>query len=248
MAAILVEPMHGSGGCIPGDPKFLRYLRDAATEYGALLIFDEVMTSRLSYGGFGQKYGIRPDLMTLGKWVGGGMTFGAFGGRKEIMGMFDPRNGQLSHSGTFNNNIVTMSAGLAGCKLLDVSALEALNARGERMTRMIEDILRKHGIYRNTQEKTPLMHPDSFATFEPSNGASAAQSSISSVAAIAEQNWPNMYITGIGSLLNIHFFGDDKGLCKDSSSIICWRRIFTWRKEASWLSIWRSRMRMSRPS
>ncbi|KAI9717020.1 MAG: hypothetical protein M1812_004955 [Candelaria pacifica] len=195
LAAILVEPMQGSGGCIAGSPKFLHYLREAATEYGALLIFDEAMTSRLSYGGLGQRYGIRPDLMTLGKWVGGGMTFGAFGGRKEIMGMFDPRNEQLSHSGTFNNNIVTMSAGLAGCKLLDVDTINALDARGQRMKEIIEEVLRKNGIYRDTEEEAESIRSNGYSHSVSSNGAPSR---------------PTMYVTGIGSLLNVHFFGDDR--------------------------------------
>lgn len=76
------------------------------------------MTSRLSYGGLQVELGIRPDLTTVGKWLGGGMSFGAFGGGRDIMNMFDPRTGRLSHSGTFNNNVVTMAAGVAGCQLM----------------------------------------------------------------------------------------------------------------------------------
>ena len=90
LAAVLVEPVLGSGGCIPGDPEFLATLRAGATAAGALLIFDEVMTSRLSPGGRQQDLGIRPDLTTIGKYVGGGMSFGAFGGRREVMERFDP--------------------------------------------------------------------------------------------------------------------------------------------------------------
>jgi glutamate-1-semialdehyde 2,1-aminomutase len=105
LAAIIVEPMIGSGGAVPGDHAFLEGLRDVASERGAVLIYDEVMTSRL-YNGSGvqsqlaEKY--RPDLTTLGKWIGGGMSFGAFGGKKEIMALFDPRtHGFLAHAGTF---------------------------------------------------------------------------------------------------------------------------------------------------
>ena len=86
------------------------------------------MTSRLSYRGLGYKLGIRPDLMTLGKWVRGGMSFGAFGGRRDIMEMFDPRIGKLRHAGTFNNNVISMAAGCAGCKLLDEDTTDKLNA------------------------------------------------------------------------------------------------------------------------
>jgi glutamate-1-semialdehyde 2,1-aminomutase len=112
LACVLVEPMLGSGGCVPGDPAFLRMLRTETQACGALLVFDEVMTSRFGAAGAGSMIGIRPDLMTLGKWVGGGMSFGAFGGRAGLMDLFDPgRRGGLAHAGTFNNNVLTMRAG-----------------------------------------------------------------------------------------------------------------------------------------
>ena len=91
LAAILVEPMQGTTGCIPAERGFLAGLRALANETGALLIFDEVMTSRLAPGGLQEVHGILPDLTTLGKYLGGGMSFGAFGGRAEIMERFDPR-------------------------------------------------------------------------------------------------------------------------------------------------------------
>ena len=115
VACVLVEPMLGSGGCIPGDEEFLSVLRDTTAEVGALLIFDEVMTSRTGAGGIQGRLGINPDLTTLGKYIGGGSSFGAFGGRAEIMDLFDPgRTGALPHAGTFNNNVVSMAAGHAG--------------------------------------------------------------------------------------------------------------------------------------
>src|SRR5262249_17241421 len=91
LAAILVEPMLGSGGCIPGDRRFLEALRDASSACGAVLIFDEVMTSRLSAGGLQQALGITADLTTLGKYLGGGLSFGAFGGRHDILEQLLPR-------------------------------------------------------------------------------------------------------------------------------------------------------------
>ena len=107
LACVLVEPMLGSGGCIPGDPAFLAALREATREAGALLIFDEVMTSRTGPGGLQERLGIWPDLTTLGKYIGGGASFGAFGGRADVMALFDPaRPGALPHAGTFNNNVV----------------------------------------------------------------------------------------------------------------------------------------------
>ena len=109
LGAILVEPMLGSGGCIPASTEFLRMLREEATAAGALLIFDEMMTSRLA------RPDVVPDLMTVGKYLAGGMSFGAFGGRRELMEGYDPtRPGALFHAGTFNNNVLSMSAGIAG--------------------------------------------------------------------------------------------------------------------------------------
>ncbi len=135
LAAVILEPMMGSGGCIPAEPEMLAALRAAATRVGALLILDEVMTSRLHPGGLGRARGVTPDLMTLGKYVGGGMSFGAFGGRAEVMDLFDPRRPDaLPHAGTFNNNVLTMSAGLVGItELYTPAACLALNARGEAL-------------------------------------------------------------------------------------------------------------------
>ena len=129
LAAILVEPMLGSGGCIPASPEFLAMLREEATATGAVLVFDEVMTSRLGPSG------VVPDLMTVGKYLAGGMSFGAFGGRRELMSAYDPRQpGALFHAGTFNNNVLSMSAGIAGLThVLTDAALGELNARGERL-------------------------------------------------------------------------------------------------------------------
>ena len=147
LAAILVEPMIGSGGSIPADVEFLQALRRAATESGALLIFDEVMTSRLAPGGRQQAVGIMPDLCTLGKYLGGGMSFGAFGGRRDVMAQFDPRRpGALPHAGTFNNNVVTMAAGIAGLtRVFTPAAAEALNARGDALRGRLNALCRDRG-------------------------------------------------------------------------------------------------------
>ncbi len=107
LAAILVEPMLGAGGCVPGTPEFLRSLRRDADRVRAVLIFDEIQTSRLSVGGRQALLGIQPDLTTIGKFFGGGLAFGCFGGRRDIMDIFDPRRPDaVPHSGTFNNKHV----------------------------------------------------------------------------------------------------------------------------------------------
>jgi glutamate-1-semialdehyde 2,1-aminomutase len=137
--------MIGSGGCIPADPSFLEALRRAATAQGALLIFDEVMTSRLAPGGRHQVLNVMPDLCTLGKYLGGGMSFGAFGGRRDVMQQFDPRRpGALAHAGTFNNNVVTMAAGVAGLtKVFVPGAVQALNARGDVLRERLNCLCRE---------------------------------------------------------------------------------------------------------
>ena len=115
LGLVILEPMMGGGGCIAASHDFLRMLRQETTRAGALLVLDEVMTSRLAPGGLQTVVGIKPDLTTFGKYIGGGMSFGAFGGRAEIMDLFDPRRADaLPHAGTFNNNVLTMAAGLAG--------------------------------------------------------------------------------------------------------------------------------------
>jgi glutamate-1-semialdehyde 2,1-aminomutase len=148
LAAILVEPMQGTTGCIPAERSFLAGLRALANDTGALLIFDEVMTSRLAPGGLQQAHGILPDLTTLGKYVGGGMSFGAFGGRADLMERFDPRRPDaFQHAGTFNNNTLTMSAGLVG--LTEIYTLErarTLNAFGDRLRDRLNGIVRQHGL------------------------------------------------------------------------------------------------------
>jgi glutamate-1-semialdehyde 2,1-aminomutase len=135
IAAVLAEPMLGSAGCIPGDPSFLAMLAKESRAAGALLIFDEIQTARLSAGGRQALLGLRPDLTTLGKYHGGGLSFGAFGGRADVMSLYDPRNPQhLSHAGTFNNNVLSMAAGYAGLSQVATSeALDGLNRRGDAL-------------------------------------------------------------------------------------------------------------------
>ena len=102
LAAVVVEPVLGAGGVIPADGGFLSFLRELTEEAGALLVFDEVIAFRVGYNGAQGRYGVTPDLTTLGKIIGGGLPVGAFGGRADVMELFDPRSGRrLSHGGTF---------------------------------------------------------------------------------------------------------------------------------------------------
>jgi glutamate-1-semialdehyde 2,1-aminomutase len=148
LAAVLVEPLQGSAGCLPGDPSFLELLRDRCDRHGTLLIFDEVMTSRLSPGGAQQLLGIAPDLTTLGKYLAGGFSFGAFGGRRDLMAHFDATaGGALGHAGTFNNNVVSMAAGVAALThVLTPDVLDETNTRGNRLRQRLTDVFDAHGL------------------------------------------------------------------------------------------------------
>jgi glutamate-1-semialdehyde 2,1-aminomutase len=146
LAAILIEPMQGTTGCILAERSFLAGLRLLASETGALLIFDEVMTSRLAPGGLQEVHSILPDLTTLGKYVGGGMSFGAFGGRADLMERFDPRRPDaFQHAGTFNNNVLTMNAGFVGLtEIYTPERARALNASGDFLRERLNGVARRH--------------------------------------------------------------------------------------------------------
>jgi glutamate-1-semialdehyde 2,1-aminomutase len=147
IAAIIVEPMLGAGGVVPAADNYLRGLRELADKYGALLIFDEVITFRLSSGGMQETENVKPDLTALGKIIGGGFAVGAFGGRREIMEVFNPENSDsISHSGTFNGNHVTMAAGLVTLELYDSAAVTRLNKMGERMRNGFSGAFTSNGI------------------------------------------------------------------------------------------------------
>ena len=147
VGCVLVEPMMGSSGCIPGDPAFLAALRDATSKTGALLVFDEVMTSRTGAGGLQGRLGITPDLTTLGKYIGGGSSFGAFGGRAEVMEQFDPgRPGALPHAGTFNNNVLSMAAGYVGLtQVYSPEVAESHTAKGDQLREQLAETFRDAG-------------------------------------------------------------------------------------------------------
>jgi glutamate-1-semialdehyde 2,1-aminomutase len=142
LAAVLVEPLQGGAGAIPSDPAFMAALREATRKHGIVFIMDEVMTSRLSSSGVQGRLGIKPDMTTLGKYVGGGMTIGAFGGRADIMDRFDPAQpNALPHGGTFNNNVLAMAAGHAAfTKVLTPEAIDRMNAHGDDLRRRLDEL------------------------------------------------------------------------------------------------------------
>jgi glutamate-1-semialdehyde 2,1-aminomutase len=135
VAALLVEPVQGSAGMIPLDTGFLRALRETTRRFGIVLVFDEVVTLRIAYGGGQEHYGVAPDMTCLGKLIGGGLPLGAFGGREKIMALFDPSRGApaIPHPGSYNANPVSLAAGLATLELLSREAIAELNRKGERL-------------------------------------------------------------------------------------------------------------------
>lgn len=127
LAAIIVEPIQGAGGIIAPQPGFLALLRELCDSHGIVLIFDEIIAFRVGYGGAQGRFGVRPDLTTLGKIIGGGLPVGAVGGQAAIMGRFDPRrDGHIGHGGTFNANPMTAAAGLATLAELTPERFERL--------------------------------------------------------------------------------------------------------------------------
>ncbi len=148
IAAIILEPVAGNMGCVLPEPGFLQGLRELCTKEGILLIFDEVMTGfRLSRGGAQERFGIMPDLTTLGKIIGGGMPVGAYGGRREIMDFVSPA-GPVYQAGTLSGNPIAMAAGYAMLEYLDYhpETYRILENTGDRLANGIKSSLAKLGL------------------------------------------------------------------------------------------------------
>lgn len=155
LAAVIVEPMMSNGGCLPAAPEFLAALRQECNAVGALLVFDEIVTARMGDGGMQGIVAVTPDLTTLGKFLGGGFSAGAFGGRADLLDLMDPaRPDALIHAGTFNNNPYTMAVGHAALSTLFTPARarklfddgEALRARLNAMAAEISPAIQFTGI------------------------------------------------------------------------------------------------------
>ena len=131
VACLIMEPVVSSFGYLPGDIEFLRGLRDLTTELGIVLIYDEVQSFRIAPGGAQETLGVIPDMTAFGKIIGGGTPVGAFGGRSDIMELFDPTSGAaIPHAGTFNANPVTMAAGEVVMNHLTPEVYDRMNALG----------------------------------------------------------------------------------------------------------------------
>jgi len=152
MAAVIVEPVVGNMGCIPPRDGFLEGLRDLADACGILLIFDEVMTGfRVARGGAAERYGVRPDLVTLGKVIGGGLPVGAYGGRRDLMQQVSPV-GPVYQAGTLSGNPLAMAAGIATLDLLaEPGAYETLEERSARLESGLAEAAAEAGVAARVQ-------------------------------------------------------------------------------------------------
>ncbi|MEZ5252170.1 MAG: aminotransferase class III-fold pyridoxal phosphate-dependent enzyme, partial [Ilumatobacteraceae bacterium] len=149
LAAVIMEPMLGSGGCVPATAEYVQGVFAAARAVGAVCIADEVMTSRHGRQGMMKMLGAEADITTYGKYIGGGFSFGAFGGRAALLDQFDTTPGArasvISHAGTFNNNIATMTAGGAVLgEVYTADVAEAHFARGEEFRQQLAAVCARH--------------------------------------------------------------------------------------------------------
>jgi glutamate-1-semialdehyde 2,1-aminomutase len=131
LAAVIVEPILGSAGLIPAEHEFIASLREVTQRYGVVLIFDEVISFRVAPGGAQELFGIRPDLTCLGKMIGGGFPLGVFGGRADIMKLFDPSHGppKVHHPGSLNANPMSLAAAKTSLSAFSKADIDRLNAR-----------------------------------------------------------------------------------------------------------------------
>jgi len=147
VAAIMVEPvLTQTGGILPKEG-YLQGVRQLADKYGALLVFDEIITLRASVGGMQKMVGVMPDLTAIGKIIGGGLPVGAFGGRRDIMDIFDPaKPAAVTHSGTFSGNALTLAAGIATLEILGQDEIDRINNLGKQLRSGLKSALDNAGI------------------------------------------------------------------------------------------------------
>ncbi|KKJ01280.1 glutamate-1-semialdehyde 2,1-aminomutase [Prochlorothrix hollandica] len=146
ISGVILEPVVGNAGFIPPEPGFLEGLRELTQQDGALLVFDEVMTGfRIAYGGAQQKFGVTPDLTTMGKVIGGGLPVGAYGGKREIMEMVAPA-GPMYQAGTLSGNPLAMTAGIKTLEIMGRSgAYETLDRLTKRLSTGLLDLAKAAG-------------------------------------------------------------------------------------------------------
>jgi len=173
IAAIILEPVVGNMGCVPPEPGFLEACRELCTKHGTVLIFDEVMTGfRVAYGGAQERFGVTPDLTTLGKIVGGGMPVGAYGGRADIMDTVSPV-GPVYQAGTLSGNPLAMASGIATLTTLrDENPYPRLEETTTRLCTAIDEAASAAGIEHSIGQVgsmfTLFFNPERVVSFEQS--------------------------------------------------------------------------------
>ncbi len=175
IAAVILEPVAGNMGCVPPEPGYLAGLLEITQQAGALLIFDEVMTGfRISYGGAQQHYGVKPDITTLGKIVGGGLPVGAYGARREIMSKIAPL-GPVYQAGTLSGNPLAVQAGLTTLRALQTAGLyEKLEAVSARVEAAFKAAAKRYDIPLRVQRVGSMLTPF-FSKVPVRNWSDAAQ-------------------------------------------------------------------------
>src|SRR5262249_34421059 len=148
LAAVIVDPLPRRVGLVPASPEFLTALRAVTKKHGIALIFDEVISFRIGFRGAQGRFGVEPDMTTLGKIIGGGFPVGAVAAKYEVMSVIDSRQGRppLPHAGTFNGNPVTMTAGIATLNMLTRQTFDRLDELGERTRTRLRRALSSAGI------------------------------------------------------------------------------------------------------
>jgi glutamate-1-semialdehyde 2,1-aminomutase len=176
IACVFIEPYVGNMGLVLPQPGYLAALRELCTRYGALLIFDEVMTGfRVAPGGVQEREGVRPDLTTLGKIIGGGLPVGAFGGREDIMNELAPV-GAVYQAGTLSGNPLAMAAGIATLKTLrEPGVYERLDALGARFTEGLDDVFTRQGVAHQSNQRGSMT--GFFFTAQPVTDLASAKTS-----------------------------------------------------------------------
>lgn len=147
LAAVIVEPVLGSMGVISATNEFLTALREACSQHGIVLIFDEVITLRLGIGGVQTEIGVTPDLTCIGKIIGGGLPVGGVGGRADLMQLFSPEHPEpVMHASTFSGNALTMAAGKAAMNNFQQATLKRINQLGERLRTGFNEVFALAGV------------------------------------------------------------------------------------------------------
>jgi glutamate-1-semialdehyde 2,1-aminomutase len=159
LAGVLIDPLPNRAGLIPATADFIEQVAAFARNVGALLIFDEVISFRLSFSGAQGLWGAAPDLTALGKIIGGGFPIGAVGGRTEVMAVFDPTNGKpaVPHGGTFSANPVSLRAGLASMQLMQKQQYERLDEIGAHVRARLNELFRRCGVRAQAVGKGSLL-------------------------------------------------------------------------------------------